>query len=203
MMNGTERDTDGFRPGDGETDQGGGLDRSIRPRLPVPTTVLVADMGNGALLLCGWRGGPNAYLCSADSVRAPAWGAGRTRCRGERAPRCTGFWRVTRWIAGVDAGHVGVLVRCSGGNGAAARSGSRRATGYISPTSSCCCASWPANWNRASRASRLHRPRPSRLRSPGGDPHQAGRPDPDHGGAGKRPERPRPRRGPSLDMTNR
>lgn len=41
---------------------------SIRPGSGVPATVLVADMGDGALLLHGWRGGPSAYLTAADAA---------------------------------------------------------------------------------------------------------------------------------------
>lgn len=45
----------------------GGIGYCIRPGAAVPPTVLVADMSNGALLLQGWRVGPNAYVCAADA----------------------------------------------------------------------------------------------------------------------------------------
>jgi len=44
------------------------IGRSIRPGVPVPATVLVADMGDGALLLQGWRAGPSAYLTAEDAA---------------------------------------------------------------------------------------------------------------------------------------
>lgn len=34
----------------------------------MPPTVLVADMGQGALYLQGWRAGPSAYLTAEDAV---------------------------------------------------------------------------------------------------------------------------------------
>lgn len=53
----------------GEADNGkSGFGKSIRPGVPVPATVLVADMGDGALLLQGWRHGPAAYVSVADAV---------------------------------------------------------------------------------------------------------------------------------------
>lgn len=45
-----------------------GIERSIRPGTAVPPTMLVGDMGDGSLLIVGWRDGPSAYLCSADAV---------------------------------------------------------------------------------------------------------------------------------------
>lgn len=42
--------------------------RSIRPGTAVPSTVLVSDMGDGSLLLEGWRDGPSAYLSPADAM---------------------------------------------------------------------------------------------------------------------------------------
>lgn len=45
-----------------------GVGRSIRPGRPVPATVLIAEMGSGALLLQGWRIGPNAYLTAEDAL---------------------------------------------------------------------------------------------------------------------------------------
>jgi len=44
-----------------------GIRRSIRPGAPVPATLLVANMGDGALLLQGWRAGPSAYLTAEDA----------------------------------------------------------------------------------------------------------------------------------------
>lgn len=54
---------------DTDTDDtsGGGIGYCIRPGAAVPPTVLVADMGDGTLLLQGWRVGPNAYVCAADA----------------------------------------------------------------------------------------------------------------------------------------
>ncbi|MGQ0775234.1 MAG: hypothetical protein ACT4NY_12565 [Pseudonocardiales bacterium] len=45
-----------------------GIERSIRPGSPVPLTVLVAEMGGGALLRQGWQIGPSAYLTAEDAV---------------------------------------------------------------------------------------------------------------------------------------
>ena len=39
----------------------------IRPGAAVPPTVLVVEMGDGALLLQGWRIGPCAYVCAANT----------------------------------------------------------------------------------------------------------------------------------------
>lgn len=54
-----------------KTDTGGmsqgGIGYSIRPAVAVPPTVLVADMGNGTMLLQGWQSGPSAYVCAADA----------------------------------------------------------------------------------------------------------------------------------------
>lgn len=44
------------------------VERSIRPGTAVPSTVLVSDMGDGSLLLEGWREGPSAYLSPADAL---------------------------------------------------------------------------------------------------------------------------------------
>lgn len=44
-----------------------GISRSIRPGVPVPATLLVADMGDGEFLLQGWRAGPSAYLTAQDA----------------------------------------------------------------------------------------------------------------------------------------
>ena len=48
-----------LRPGNG---------RSSRPGTPVPSTVLVADTGQGALYPEGWRGGPSAFLTAEDAA---------------------------------------------------------------------------------------------------------------------------------------
>lgn len=45
-----------------------GLSRSIRPGVPAPATVLIVEMGGGALLLQGWRDGPRAYVSAEDAV---------------------------------------------------------------------------------------------------------------------------------------
>ncbi|MGH3794594.1 MAG: hypothetical protein ACRDSP_06860 [Pseudonocardiaceae bacterium] len=43
------------------------VSRSIRPEVPAPTTVLIVEMGSGALLLQGWRDGPSAYVSAEDA----------------------------------------------------------------------------------------------------------------------------------------
>lgn len=45
-----------------------GIGRSIRPGTVVPPTVLVSNMGSGALYLSGWRQGPGAYLTPEDAT---------------------------------------------------------------------------------------------------------------------------------------
>lgn len=45
-----------------------GIGRSIRPGTGVPPTVLVSNMGSGALYLGGWRQGPGAYLTPEDAT---------------------------------------------------------------------------------------------------------------------------------------
>ncbi len=67
MDSDADRDSDGVRSG--EADNGtGGFGASIRPGVPVPATVLVVDMGDGALFVQGWRAGPCAYVSAADGV---------------------------------------------------------------------------------------------------------------------------------------
>ncbi len=44
-----------------------GVSRSIRPGVPAPATVLIVEMGGGALLLQGWRDGPSAYVSAEDA----------------------------------------------------------------------------------------------------------------------------------------
>ncbi|MGH3695946.1 MAG: hypothetical protein ACRDRX_18465 [Pseudonocardiaceae bacterium] len=56
-----------FRNGDG-AQACSGAGRSIRPGTAVPSAVLVSDMGDGSLLLEGWREGPSAYLSPADAL---------------------------------------------------------------------------------------------------------------------------------------
>ncbi|MGH3981012.1 MAG: hypothetical protein ACRDRZ_18785 [Pseudonocardiaceae bacterium] len=59
-----------LRHGDGNGQQAQcDIGRSIRPGVPVPATVLVADMGHGALLCQAWRHGPSAYVCAEDAGR--------------------------------------------------------------------------------------------------------------------------------------
>ncbi|MGH3781338.1 MAG: hypothetical protein ACRDRO_12115, partial [Pseudonocardiaceae bacterium] len=73
------------RPGDGADQRAQcGIGRSIRPGAPVPATVLVAALGDGALLLHGWRTGPSAYLTAEDATPvhhalAEAFGADMVR----------------------------------------------------------------------------------------------------------------------------
>ncbi|MGH3545530.1 MAG: hypothetical protein ACRDPW_06355 [Mycobacteriales bacterium] len=45
-----------------------GIGRSIRPGTVVPPTVLVSNMGSGALYLGGWQQGPSAYLTPEDAT---------------------------------------------------------------------------------------------------------------------------------------
>lgn len=63
-----DQDADNLRRGDGQGHQQHSMRRSKRPGTAVPPTVLVADMGDGSLLLAGWRDGPSAYLSSTDAV---------------------------------------------------------------------------------------------------------------------------------------
>ncbi len=61
------KDTDAVRDGDGQPVQRG-IGHSIRPGVPVPATVLVCQMGDGALFLHGWRDEPSAYVCADDAA---------------------------------------------------------------------------------------------------------------------------------------
>jgi hypothetical protein len=45
-----------------------GVGHSYRPGIAVPRTVLVCDLGDGALYLAGWRKGLGAYLTPEDAV---------------------------------------------------------------------------------------------------------------------------------------
>lgn len=63
----SEADTEGLCHGDGRKDRPGGLERSIRPGARVPSTLLVAEMRDGALFLQGWRDGPAAYVIPEDA----------------------------------------------------------------------------------------------------------------------------------------
>jgi len=61
--------TDAVRRGDGDRQPAQhGIVRSVRPGVPVPATVLVCQMGDGALFLHGWRDGPSAYVCADDAA---------------------------------------------------------------------------------------------------------------------------------------
>lgn len=61
--------TGDFRHGDGAEQQTQrGIGCSIRPGSPVPATVLIANLGSGALLLQGWRTGPSAYLTADEAA---------------------------------------------------------------------------------------------------------------------------------------
>ncbi|MGH8545593.1 MAG: hypothetical protein ACREX3_18610, partial [Gammaproteobacteria bacterium] len=77
---------------------------------------------------------------------------------------------------------------CSGCGAAAAGSISRRASTYLVPGSSCGSTS-PASWTCPTPAHEPPHQAPAvpPTPSPRGDPPQAGRPDPDHGGAGEKP----------------
>lgn len=44
-----------------------GVGHSIRPGTAVPSTLLIADMVDGSMLLKSWPDGPSAYLCQADA----------------------------------------------------------------------------------------------------------------------------------------
>ncbi|MGH3939967.1 MAG: hypothetical protein ACRDTG_15315 [Pseudonocardiaceae bacterium] len=67
--NRADHGTDDSRHGNGPDQRAQwGTERSIRPGSPVPLTVLVAEMGDGALLLQGWRIGPAAYLTAEDAA---------------------------------------------------------------------------------------------------------------------------------------
>lgn len=67
MDSDADRHSNGVRSG--ETDNGmGAFGASIRPGVPVPATVLVVDMGDGELLVQGWRDGSAAYVSAADGV---------------------------------------------------------------------------------------------------------------------------------------
>ncbi|MGQ0775472.1 MAG: hypothetical protein ACT4NY_13780 [Pseudonocardiales bacterium] len=65
----TTQDTRDFRHGDGKGEMPPrlGIGRSIRPGETVARTVLVSNMGNGALYLGGWQEGPSAYLSPEDA----------------------------------------------------------------------------------------------------------------------------------------
>lgn len=71
VANETGQDTSEFRQGEQSSTSGpqhnGGLDRSIRPGVPIPETLLVAQLCNGALLLQDWRDGVSAYIIPQDT----------------------------------------------------------------------------------------------------------------------------------------
>lgn len=84
----TGRDTDDHRHDTGQPAQLS-IGRSLRPGTGVPPRVLVADMGDGSLLLQGWRDGPSAHLNPADAVPlrrelAAAFGSTELAVRGDR-----------------------------------------------------------------------------------------------------------------------
>ncbi|MGH3940593.1 MAG: hypothetical protein ACRDTG_18540 [Pseudonocardiaceae bacterium] len=60
--------------GDGDDDDSGeqlpvhSPNSSIRPGVPVPATVLIAEMSGGSMLLHGWRNGPSAYVSAGDAA---------------------------------------------------------------------------------------------------------------------------------------
>lgn len=56
-----------MRCGDDGPPESKGIRHSIRPGVAAPETVLVVDMGDGALFLQGWRHGPTAYVCAEDA----------------------------------------------------------------------------------------------------------------------------------------
>ena len=66
MTSEPDQDPGGSGHGDDKDVKGGGCG-SVRPGVPVPKSVLVADMGNGALLVQSWPDGPGAYLCAEDA----------------------------------------------------------------------------------------------------------------------------------------
>lgn len=67
--NESSRTFEWFRRGNDSREQtSSGTWCSIRPGTAVPSTVLVSDMGDGSLLLEGWRDGPSAYLSPADAM---------------------------------------------------------------------------------------------------------------------------------------
>jgi hypothetical protein len=45
-----------------------GIGHSFHPGSTVPRTVLVSNLGDGALYLSGWREGPSAYLTPDDAL---------------------------------------------------------------------------------------------------------------------------------------
>lgn len=67
------QDTSGLRQGTSEQcptsrpQHRDGLERSIRPGVPIPETLLVAQLCNGALLLQDWRDGVSAYVIPQDA----------------------------------------------------------------------------------------------------------------------------------------
>ncbi len=61
------RDAAAVPPDDNHCEGQHGIARSIRPGTAVPSTVLVADLCNGGLLLHGWRDGTSAYLSPSDA----------------------------------------------------------------------------------------------------------------------------------------
>ncbi|MBV9140860.1 MAG: hypothetical protein JO115_08070 [Pseudonocardiales bacterium] len=62
-----DQDTDDPSQNTGQPAQRG-IGLSLRPGTSVPPRVLVSDLGDGSLLLQGWRDGPSAHLNPADAV---------------------------------------------------------------------------------------------------------------------------------------
>lgn len=58
----------GHRDSSDEQPPAHSLNRSIRPGVPVPATVLIVEMTGGSLLLRGWRHGPSAYVSADDAA---------------------------------------------------------------------------------------------------------------------------------------
>lgn len=61
-------DTGSKRHGQGQDQQRFGIERSIRPDVPCPETVLVAVMSDGSYLLVGYpRGEPTAFVAREEA----------------------------------------------------------------------------------------------------------------------------------------
>ncbi|MGH3915829.1 MAG: hypothetical protein ACRDTC_20825 [Pseudonocardiaceae bacterium] len=73
MANEAGKDTSGLgQGGNGKRPAHGpqpstGLERSIRPGVPIPATLLIAQMCDGALLLQDWCDGVSAYVIPQDT----------------------------------------------------------------------------------------------------------------------------------------
>ncbi len=145
-----------------------------------------------------------------------AAGGGSGRFRSGRAPRCTSYCWSIRLISGVGAGPAAGLGRFSGRGGASARCTARRLCAYVSLMRCCCWICWTTSEGRPPRHRPLRpdrhppvihddtdalpaiaadpptQPATADPGRPALSPHRsagAGRPDPDHGGAGDDPPR--------------